>query len=34
VIFDGDPGSVGRLIDVRIARATGFSLYGDPVHRE
>ena len=30
VIFDGEPGSIGRLLDMRIARATGFSLYGEP----
>jgi len=31
VIFDGNPASIGRLIQMRIARATGFSLYGEPV---
>ena len=30
VIFDGDPSYVGRLFNVRIAHATGFSLYGEP----
>jgi tRNA-2-methylthio-N6-dimethylallyladenosine synthase len=30
VIFEGSPRHVGRLFDVRITRATGFSLYGDP----
>jgi tRNA-2-methylthio-N6-dimethylallyladenosine synthase len=30
VIFDGAPRHIGRLFDVRITRATGFSLYGDP----
>ena len=32
VIFEGGPRHVGRLFDVRITRATGFSLYGDPAH--
>jgi tRNA-2-methylthio-N6-dimethylallyladenosine synthase len=30
VILDGAPRHIGRLFDVRITRATGFSLYGDP----
>lgn len=30
VIFQGGPRHVGRLFDVHITRATGFSLYGDP----
>jgi tRNA-2-methylthio-N6-dimethylallyladenosine synthase len=30
VIFEGGPRHVGRRFDVRITRATGFSLYGDP----
>ena len=30
VIFDGAPRHIGRLFDVCITRATGFSLYGDP----
>jgi tRNA-2-methylthio-N6-dimethylallyladenosine synthase len=30
VIIEGSPRHVGRLFDVRITRATGFSLYGDP----
>jgi tRNA-2-methylthio-N6-dimethylallyladenosine synthase len=30
VIFEGAPRHLGRLFDVRITRATGFSLYGDP----
>ena len=30
VIFEGGARHVGRILDVRIARATGFSLYGDP----
>jgi tRNA-2-methylthio-N6-dimethylallyladenosine synthase len=30
VIFEGAPRHIGRLFDVRITRATGFSLYGDP----
>jgi tRNA-2-methylthio-N6-dimethylallyladenosine synthase len=31
VIFEGDPERAGQLVDVRIAEATGFSLYGTPV---
>ena len=31
VIFEGDVGLVGELVDVGIERATGFSLYGVPV---
>jgi tRNA-2-methylthio-N6-dimethylallyladenosine synthase len=30
VIFEGSSRHVGRLFDVRITRASGFSLYGDP----
>jgi len=30
VIFDGGRRHIGRLFDVRVTRATGFSLYGDP----
>jgi len=30
VIFEGGDRHVGRIFDVRIVRATGFSLYGDP----
>jgi tRNA-2-methylthio-N6-dimethylallyladenosine synthase len=30
VIFEGSPRHVGRIFDVRILRASGFSLYGDP----
>ncbi|MGA3169713.1 MAG: tRNA (N6-isopentenyl adenosine(37)-C2)-methylthiotransferase MiaB [Chthoniobacteraceae bacterium] len=30
VIFDGGPRHIGGLFDVRVTRATGFSLYGDP----
>ena len=31
VIFDGQPEWGGQLLDVQIAEATGFSLYGTPV---
>ena len=31
VLFEGPEESVGALVDVRIERATGFSLYGTPV---
>jgi tRNA-2-methylthio-N6-dimethylallyladenosine synthase len=31
VIFEGDESFVGQLVDLRIERATGFSLYGTPV---
>ncbi len=31
VIFEGGDEHVGQLVDVRIQRATGFSLYGTPV---
>ena len=30
VIFDGGERHIGHLFDVRVTRATGFSLYGDP----
>ncbi len=30
VIFEGAERHVGRIFDVRVTRATGFSLYGDP----
>jgi tRNA-2-methylthio-N6-dimethylallyladenosine synthase len=30
VIIDGGARLTGQLFDVRITRATGFSLYGDP----
>jgi len=30
VIIEGGPRHAGQLFDVRITRATGFSLYGDP----
>jgi tRNA-2-methylthio-N6-dimethylallyladenosine synthase len=29
VIFEGGPRHIGRFLDVRITRATGFSLYGE-----
>src|SRR4051812_312241 len=31
VIFDGEPDCAGQLIDIHVAEATGFSLYGTPV---
>jgi tRNA-2-methylthio-N6-dimethylallyladenosine synthase len=31
VVFEGEPQHAGRLFDVRIAEATGFSLYGTPL---
>ena len=31
VIFEGGTGLVGELVDVRIERVTGFSLYGTPI---
>ncbi|HSP46096.1 MAG TPA: tRNA (N6-isopentenyl adenosine(37)-C2)-methylthiotransferase MiaB [Chthoniobacterales bacterium] len=31
VVFEGEPDYAGRVFDVRIAEATGFSLYGTPV---
>jgi tRNA A37 methylthiotransferase MiaB len=31
VIFEGAAGLVGELVDVRIERVTGFSLYGTPL---
>jgi tRNA-2-methylthio-N6-dimethylallyladenosine synthase len=31
VIFEGEPDCAGQLIDVHIAEASGFSLYGTPV---
>jgi tRNA-2-methylthio-N6-dimethylallyladenosine synthase len=31
VVFAGEPEYAGRLFDIRIAEATGFSLYGTPV---
>jgi tRNA-2-methylthio-N6-dimethylallyladenosine synthase len=31
VIFEGEPERAGQLFEVRIAEATGFSLYGTPV---
>jgi len=34
VLFEGPEGFVGVLVDVRIERATGFSLYGTPVPTE
>src|SRR5437879_12439084 len=34
VLFEGPEEFVGVLVDVRIERATGFSLYGTPVPTE
>jgi tRNA-2-methylthio-N6-dimethylallyladenosine synthase len=31
VVFEGEPGDRGRILDIHIAEATGFSLYGTPV---
>jgi len=31
VIFEGAPSLIGQLLDVRITRSSGFSLYGEPV---
>lgn len=31
VIFEGDPDCTGKIFDVRIEQANGFSLYGTPV---
>jgi tRNA-2-methylthio-N6-dimethylallyladenosine synthase len=31
VVFEGSPGLAGRLVDIRIEQASGFSLYGTPV---
>jgi tRNA-2-methylthio-N6-dimethylallyladenosine synthase len=31
VVFEGEPEYAGRVFDVRIAEASGFSLYGTPV---
>jgi tRNA-2-methylthio-N6-dimethylallyladenosine synthase len=31
VIFEGDAAHAGELVDIRIAEASGFSLYGTPV---
>ena len=31
VVFEGAPQHVGTLLKVRIARSTGYTLYGDPV---
>jgi tRNA A37 methylthiotransferase MiaB len=31
VLFESAEDCVGRFVDVRIERATGFSLYGTPV---
>ena len=34
VVFENDTDIVGRFVDVRVERATGFSLYGAPVGDE
>jgi tRNA-2-methylthio-N6-dimethylallyladenosine synthase len=31
IVFEGEPQLAGQLFDIRIAEATGFSLYGTPV---
>jgi tRNA A37 methylthiotransferase MiaB len=31
VVFEGNAGHAGELVDIRIAQASGFSLYGTPV---
>ena len=31
VVFEGADDFIGQLLDVRIERANGFSLYGTPV---
>ena len=31
VVFEGDDALVGELVDVRVERANGFSLYGTTV---
>ena len=31
VVFEGAPRHVGTLLKIRIARSTGYTLYGDPV---
>ncbi len=31
VVFEGDPGIIGEVIDVQVQRANGFSLYGAPL---
>ena len=31
VVFEGDAELAGELVDVRIERANGFSLYGTPL---
>ena len=33
VIFEGSQRHIGQLFDVKITRAMGFSLYGDPASR-
>jgi tRNA-2-methylthio-N6-dimethylallyladenosine synthase len=32
VVFEGHEKLLGQLVDVQVRRATGFSLYGTPVH--
>jgi tRNA-2-methylthio-N6-dimethylallyladenosine synthase len=34
VVFEGAPRHVGELMKIRVARSTGFSLYGEPVDQE
>jgi hypothetical protein len=33
VIFEGADELIGELVDVKIERATGFSLYGNPLRK-
>lgn len=33
VVFEGAPQHIGTLLNIRIARSTGYTLYGDPVDR-
>jgi tRNA-2-methylthio-N6-dimethylallyladenosine synthase len=33
VVFEGAPKHIGTLLNIRINRSTGFTLYGDPVDR-
>jgi tRNA-2-methylthio-N6-dimethylallyladenosine synthase len=33
-VFEGAPRHVGTLMKIRVARSTGFSLYGEPVDQE
>ena len=33
VVFEGSDELMGELVDVRIERVTGFSLYGTPIEQ-